>query len=88
MKVLTSSVLAERGGPIEEPVVGSIVILKMANGHLMAYRHGREAPGMNREYRWWRSDHPGEYSVANTTRGAAPWVEVLRSGEILAVFYP
>lgn len=87
MRVLTKSTIDNIAG-LQEPKKGAVVIMKMANGDLMAYRHGKEAPGMNKEYRWWKSDRPGEYTVTNTTRGAAPWVEVLRSGDILAVFYP
>ena len=79
MKVVTASQLSYDLG---EPGLGSVVIMALANGTLMAYRHGTSDGGaMNREYRWWMSDKPANYH-------ATSWVEVKRSGAILAVFYP
>lgn len=79
MRVITKG---KFGATIDEPVKGSVVVMKLANGTLMAYRHGQEdLARANREYRWWVSDKPSKFH-------AESWIEILRSGEVLAVFYP
>jgi hypothetical protein len=86
MKVLTQSGLI---GKVAEPKDGSIAIVKVGETKIMAYRRGNSAPGsMNPEYRWWKSDSPPDYSIGHSTSNAVPWVEVLRSGDLLVVFYP
>lgn len=84
MKVLTESTVYGSSS-FAEPKINSIVVMRLANGKLSAWVRGREDLSRGpREYCWWQVR---EHQAFVIPQGES-WAEVMRSGRILAVFYP
>jgi len=79
MKVQTQSTL---DSTLMEPAYGTLVVMRLANGRLTAWRRGNYEGGRGIEYCWW------QIAERYSSKQAESWIEVQRSGTILAIFTP